>query len=331
VSIVQDPYDRPPDQQSFAQPIVFFRLDTVSILARSHFARDLPALKLRVPHRPIARNMAAPGVFPSLRVLDLSTTFVPGADLEAFAGRLRTVQALVLDGCSLVRAGAGGEDDWKAIGHVCATGDLRLARERERALRAWLERQAALEAVSSAAGPAAPSTSANASSARARKPPKARKGGPASLSAAMQGLAVSADAVLAIPKIRILPAYPTLRALATTVPFMADLPFDVAQALVAGWRDGVRIVHTTRVRLRTSMSHGTRVVRILEHHERGLDTAEEDDKGMDGLKELSRVDDAWAQDELEHPAPVFCLAGPSKQAEHPEGCAHRYAWEVWDE
>jgi hypothetical protein len=331
VSIVQVPYEIPPDQQTFAQPIVFFRLDTISTLARSLFARDLPALKLRVPHRPIARSIATAGIFPSLRVLDLSTTFIPGADLDPVTSRLRKVQALVLDGCSLVRAGAGGEEEWKAVGHLCATGGLRLARERERILRGWLERQAALDAVSSATMVQSTASSSTAQASRTRKPAKARKG-VASLVGGMQAMSVNSDAVLVIPKIRVLPSYPNLLALSTTIPFTTDiLPFNVAEALAEGWRDGIRILHTARVRLRTSLSHGTRVVRILEHHERDPGSTEGEDKGMDGLKELSRVDDVWMEDDLEHPAPVFCLAGPDKKAEHPEGCAHRYAWDIWDE
>jgi hypothetical protein len=332
LSIVQDPYEVPADEQAFAQPMVFFRLDAAAILARSPLAQDLPALKLRVPQRPVARNLVAEGVFPTLRILDLSTTFCPGVDVESLLGHLRNLHALILDGCSLVKAGAGGEEDWRTIGHVCATAGLRLARERERKLRAWLERKAALEAVSAQTPRTGTShvTTPPPVLRGSRKPVKTKKG----LSSAMNNLSLGTsggEMVLAIPKIRILPAYSSLRALSTTVPFINDLPFEVSEALADGWRDGVRVVQSSRARLRTSLSHGVRITRILEHHEREVGEKVTNEDGMDGLKEVSKLDPVWEEDERVYEPPVFCLAGASKQSVHPEGCAHRYAWDVWDE
>jgi hypothetical protein len=328
VTIVQDTYEIPPDQQTFAQPLVFFRLDTVSEFARSPLVQQLPALCLRVPHRPVARYLAVPRASPAIRVLDLSTSSMSGAEIDPLLARLTKLEALILDGCALVRAGAGGEEDWRAVGHVCATASLRLVRERERRLRAWLEHKAAIEAVS--VSPQTPQSSMRLN-ARAKSNAKSRKG-VGSLTANMQSLSVSSgrEVVLAVPKIRILPTYPKLRALSTTVPFLEDLPFDVKEALAEGWRDGVRVIQTTRSRLRTSLSHGVRIVRMEDAANQDESTdGHEAESGMNGLIDVNSSDAVWAEDGISYPAPVLCLAGPEKHAEHSSGCAHEYSWEIW--
>jgi hypothetical protein len=333
VSVVQDPFETPPDVQTFAQPLVFHQLAPFSQLAASPILRKVPALRLRVPARPLARYLSVPGALPALSLLDVSTSSLAGAELDALLARLPALAVLLADGAGLVRGALGGEN-WAELGRAAAAAGVRRAKDRERVLRAWLERHAA----QLAPPPDTPGGShLQAAQPQVRRPAKGRKGlASATVSmrdAPAQSTKLSAAVEATIPKIRVLPSFPTLRALATTLSLADELVEDIdfAAHFADGWRDGIKLVKTVRARLRTSAANGVRVVRFEELSECAADAPLLSEDGIDGLRDILPRDAAWDADECAYAPPVLCLVGPSRQATHPEGCAHRRAWEVWND
>jgi hypothetical protein len=246
---------------------------------------------------------------PALSLLDVSTSSLAGAELDALLARLPALAVLLADGAGLVRGALGGEN-WAELGRAAAAAGVRRAKDRERVLRAWLERHAAQLA-----------------------PPPDTPGGSHLQDAPAQSTKLSAAVEATIPKIRVLPSFPTLRALATTLSLADELVEDIdfAAHFADGWRDGIKLVKTVRARLRTSAANGVRVVRFEELSECAADAPLLSEDGIDGLRDILPRDAAWDADECAYAPPVLCLVGPSRQATHPEGCAHRRAWEVWND
>jgi len=103
--------------------------------------------------------------------------------------------------------------------------------------------------------------------------------------------------------------------------------------LERGWLDGVRQVRAVRERLRMSWERGVRVLRFatLEMDDEAL--VVDSEEAMEGLVDIKRsdADDVWKVDTLVHRSPVFCLAGSGEDSEHPHGCAHTHARQVWED
>ncbi|KZT74964.1 hypothetical protein DAEQUDRAFT_753628 [Daedalea quercina L-15889] len=363
LSIVQDPLDPSIAPTKFAQPLVFFRLDPLSTLARSPLFEDVRHFRLRVPARQAARFLyALPNALPRVELLDMSTCNVLESDVEGMLGRFGRLRALVLDGCYIVSQRAVTDEPgseaalghWAALGKMMALAGVKYAREREKRLKLWIEAVRARAAAVQAGEDAAPQREP-----APRRPRRGRRGlatATISLRDSLPGETVALPRLPSGPttgvppltqRIRILPSLPALRSLATTPP--ASIGPDKHDAIraefVRGWGEGIAQLCATRARLRTSWGNGARIVRFDPEY----DADEEDGDGEDGLAGLIDVEDERAfvvktkategssQDEAEAEAlgtddgtcPALCLAGPGRKEGHIEGCGHQLGWDVW--
>ena len=167
LSIVQDPIDAEMAQrQDFAQPIVFFRLDLFPLLSSPAITLTLENLRIRIPSRPVARSLCgslSAGspfdpkrnlILTQLEFLDLSTCSVLDAEIDSILARFATIRHLVLDRCAVLR-GDLREGEGGALGKRLALIGVRRARDREKALKAWLESQVVVaDAIPSDGAPA---------------------------------------------------------------------------------------------------------------------------------------------------------------------------------
>ena len=320
--------------QTFAQPLVFFRLDSLTTLVRSRFTRQLSAFRLRIPARQAARFVCAlPGALPALALLDLSTCNILASEVEPLVARFPHLQHLVLDGCNVIR-GELRDADWAELGRGCALGGTRRARERERKLKAWLEANAARAILPDE--PAKQCVEEPGTQLAERK----RKGRRGIANATITfrepsgsgSSSTNSVAKITVPKIRILPVYPTLQSFATTTSMLVtdDMRPTIRSEFARGWSEGIKQVRAIRSRLRTSWNNGMRIMQIENSdHTAGGVTIEEE--GMDGLEDLSRAEAEWAADDQTYECPVFCLAGPGRGQDHLPGCGHAVGWTVWDD
>ncbi|KAF8628261.1 hypothetical protein AX15_004032 [Amanita polypyramis BW_CC] len=361
LSIVQDPLDAAlataHPRQSFAQPIVFFRLDVyLSVLLHSRtMARSLNAFRLRIPTRPVARPLCTtpPPVRPNedrinlqqyfqnlnlgewrsgdmsrtppmLKYLDLSTCGVLEGEVDMILMRYHTLEHLVLDGCSVLR-GEFREGEWAAMGKRCALIGVRRAKEREKKVKAWLETQirsenTVAEDEDAAGGPAA--------AVEARLPRRGRRGlASATISLREReprryGPSALAPTSGGTPRIRILPPLPTLRSLSTTLspPVRAEKHAAIESEFEAGWIEGVAQLGVARARVWTSVGSGVRVVQFS----RGSAGEEE---GLEGLEEVEGME-MEARERLG--APVLCLVGAGADG-HADKCGHEMGKQIWKE
>ncbi|KDQ63148.1 hypothetical protein JAAARDRAFT_29150 [Jaapia argillacea MUCL 33604] len=327
ISIVQDPLDPAiAKKQTFAQPLVFFHLDPFTRLVRSPYLRSASHFRLRVPSRQVARYLhALPGSLPRLEILDLSTCNVNESDVVSILGRFTMLRHLVLDNCGVIR-GELREGQWSDFGKSCATAAVKRAKDREKKLKTWLEITHARTAGD---------VDANIRLQGGQVPTKAPKRGRRGLATATISLRASPprDAVPLpipvvndlraggkIPKIRILPSYPSLLSFTTTV--RLEDRRDVARAeFEKGWTEGLAQVASIRTRLRQSAMNGVRVMKFLEDEQCMFE------EGLEDLDDVEEED--WEVDieKLKHPS--LCLAGPDRQAEHFDGCGHYAAWGIW--
>lgn len=324
LSIVQDPLPSS-ITRTFAQPLVFFRLDPFTVLCQSPYTRSLTSTRIRIPGRQVARHLAG---LPSLSLLDLSTCALSFSDLDAILTRFIRLKHLVVDSCGLLR-GTEPESDCVALGKLCVLASVQRAKHRERKLRAWLEAQAVRTVEKS--------TASNQDN-RSAGPSQAKRGGRRGIATATISLRapaqpsnvpVQSTAHAVVEKIRVLPPAPSLVSLATpTSVFLGhETHPELRAAFESGWEDGIGQLRAIRARLRTSWSNGIRVMRFTP------DGGNESDEGFDGLVDVGPGDEAAFDGDAEgEKCPVFCLAGPSRETgEHVEGCGHQASWEVWDE
>ncbi|RXW22695.1 hypothetical protein EST38_g3191 [Candolleomyces aberdarensis] len=121
------------NRQSFAQPLVFFKIDPImSILLRSPaMAEPLTAFRLRIPGRPAVRSLCLPAAasqsnsdgqplqVAAIEILDLSTCNVLEGEVDMILAQFQTLQHLILDDCPVLR-GELREGEWNAMGKRCA-------------------------------------------------------------------------------------------------------------------------------------------------------------------------------------------------------------------
>ncbi|ORY91803.1 hypothetical protein BCR35DRAFT_299150 [Leucosporidium creatinivorum] len=161
------------DKMSFAQPIVFHRLHCLTVLSLSTLGANLTSLHLRLPRRSVLTALTAypappspfapqPAPFPSLTLLDLSTTMVPAGDLKLplMLRLMPRLEYLLLDRCSgLVGSREMGEETAKAtlrwLGKVIA--GLPSSRAEE-AIRSWRRISKERPTFVAAPGPDGPSS-----------------------------------------------------------------------------------------------------------------------------------------------------------------------------
>ncbi|KAJ7755044.1 hypothetical protein DFH07DRAFT_499637 [Mycena maculata] len=313
LSIVQEPMD--PAQApkiAFAQPIVFFRLDShLSDLAQSPYLSSLTSLRLRIPSRPVAGPITTPPFpLPSVELLDLSTCNVFGAELtDTILARLTKLKHLILDNGALLR-GEYHAEDWAVLGKGCALSGVKRTKDREKKLR-----QARLETA-----PAAPAE---------RRSRRGRRG----VSTATISLrksptqesrvvgVVDTPTTTAMRKVRLYPASPSLCSFATTLPpsVPPDKHAEIREQFEKGWFEGLSQLVEVRSRLYQSYRLGSTIMKFADVDE--MDGSEE---GLDGLVEVN----SW-EDDVDIKAPVLCLVGPARSEAHEAGCAHSVAWTIW--
>ncbi|KIO17342.1 hypothetical protein M407DRAFT_32977 [Tulasnella calospora MUT 4182] len=118
ILIIQDPlplFDPAEDapahalrpSMSFAQPIVFFSLDPITTLAKSPIALHVKHLRFRVPLRTIWNKICEPNAFPSVEILDLSTSPVhPEQAAIALLNGFPRLRHLIVDGKRVENVGS---------------------------------------------------------------------------------------------------------------------------------------------------------------------------------------------------------------------------------
>ncbi|KAA1467833.1 hypothetical protein DENSPDRAFT_813731 [Dentipellis sp. KUC8613] len=353
LSIIQDPLDpKYAPQGQFAQPLVFFRLDAVSELACSPFAEDLANLRMRIPGRQLARFIyASPDALPSLDLLDLSTCSLRQVDVDNVLARFDTLQHLILDDCTILR-GELRDEDWRALGKLCATVGIRRAAERERRLRKWIDAVYAFMRSESAAEPVARANRPN----DPNRPRRAHRGrrGLATATISLRAAAGSSEhAGLALPthidlpdpgtaptpRFRILPPVPTIRTICITP--SALIPPEqharLREQFELGWEEGLALLTQRRATMRTSYMNG--LYRVVRFAVTGEDVeVEMSDEGLGGLVEVggkaNQIPEAFdvvLMGESAVTCPVLCLAGPGHKEgyTHAEGCGHAAGWDVY--
>ncbi|KAK0208958.1 hypothetical protein DFS33DRAFT_1306571 [Desarmillaria ectypa] len=335
LSIVQDPPDLIQVQvapgQSFAQPIVFFRLDHTfsSLLLCPHIS----ALRFRLPSRALVRAVTnnLPRTYSHIRVLDLSTTSTYDADIDTIVTKFSKLEHLILDGCSALHDALGGppleghgvREEWYGLGKRCALGGARRAKEREKMVKQWLETNREHE-------------QAAATESTTKKPKKGRKGlatATISLRSAspspsqVPGPSRLSPSVILPQKVRIVPSAPTLKSLSIALPNTpVNLHDDILSAFDRGWKDGLAQLANTRRRIlhawmqrNTSTKDDKTDTKVAK-----FDDDEDEWDGLNGLEDVE-LDDLEVEDRFveECGVPVLCLLGPDSEDSHHTGCGHQ--------
>ncbi|KAK0500705.1 hypothetical protein EDD18DRAFT_1145505 [Armillaria luteobubalina] len=337
LSIVQDPLGLTQIQltprPSFAQPIVFFRLDDAfsSLLLCPY----INALRFRLPSRTLMRAVtnASPRTYSHIRVLDLSTTSTYDTDIDTIVTRFSKLEHLVLDGCSTLHNALGGatlegpgtREEWYGLGKRCALGGARRTREREKMVKQWLEanreheQTAATESTAKKPRKGRKGLATATISLRSASPPPSQVSGPSSLSPPV-GLP---------QKVRIIPSAPTLRSLSIALPNTpVNLHGDILAAFERGWKDGLaQLVTRRRTILHAWVLNRRRTGTKSDKIDTKVAKFDDDEDEWDGLNGLEDVemDDLEVEDRFveECGVPVLCLLGPDSEESHQTGCGHQ--------
>ncbi|KAK7465303.1 hypothetical protein VKT23_005282 [Stygiomarasmius scandens] len=162
-------------ETGFAQPIVFFRLDTtVPELLRSDSIRLTAAsLRLRLPGRDLTKALLSPPPAnppsfgapikpgdlpkryfppkkawlppaPNLIFLDVSSSSVAEQNIPLILGRYPSLEYLIADDCGVLRGDLATRDgcrDWHKLAKECCMAGAKKAREREKKIKEWIEEE----------------------------------------------------------------------------------------------------------------------------------------------------------------------------------------------
>ncbi|EGN95151.1 hypothetical protein SERLA73DRAFT_187475 [Serpula lacrymans var. lacrymans S7.3] len=320
LSIVQDPHDSAlAAQHHFAQPLVFFRLDSLTALTCSPFLRRLPNLRLRIPARQLVRFICIRAEsLPAINVLDLSTCNVAESDLEALLLRFSTLRHLILDMCNLLRSST----DWAALGKICALATVQRAKEREKKLKSWLEVQSIEISV-------AQQSNLETENHQAGSRPRRGRRGLATAAISLRDPKEPTPPTIArarnVPRVRVLPSSPVLESISTTSHFLDDGTHDSIRAeFEMGWAEGLAQLAAIRTRIHASWRNGMRVMYSVDP------TC---DEGFDGLINVNDDGDFFPGQGsvLACKVPVLCIAGAVANGAHAEGCGHQIARTIWDD
>jgi hypothetical protein len=353
LSIVQDPLESITTPQTFAQPIVFFRLEPIGRFACSPLASTLTSLRLRLPRRQVVKHMLpAPNALPALLHLDLSTCRIDHNDVGILIMRLPNLHTLTLDGCGTVHG--GGEqagEEWFALGRAVALAGHVRARNREKEIRAYYEKLVAEEKEKNVVN----TNIAPVPASRAKKAKKGRKGVAtstislrdkpgASTSSQPRAQPVPSPATIGskqdvedeensidmakLARVRILPFVAALQSIATTP--SAHIPVSAYDTIRSeferGWTEGITTLNAVRKRLR-----GSRATPLMRYARPGeQEYGRESEFALEGLVD---VKDAEMEELQEGPwtLPTLCLAGPDKEGAHVDNCPHLRGWKVFDD
>lgn len=291
LAISQDPPLRAAEPTpQFAQPLVFFSLEPFSALSVSLLSPKVTGLQIKLPSRNILPVITKfEDSFPNIALLDMSTCLMKQPDVEKLLMKLTDVQHLILDGCNLIRGVSPDDEEWFALGKMCALIGTKRARDREKKLKRDLEEMDVKKAEkemlrTQEAGPSSiPANShrialagyltpqavdlrkgkkgrkgiANATiSIRKPSPPPrpSRGNAPASARPGLTGRANQPN----IPRIRVMPPPPALLTLSTTNHTTSNPEHhkQIQEEFGRGWESGLEVLKSTWLRLRTSQSHG---------------------------------------------------------------------------
>lgn len=324
LSIVQDLIDPEiAQQQRFAQPIVFFRLDSLTSLVTSEYLRSLKSFRFRIPSRQFVRFLCM-SPDPLLEFLDISTGTIAESEVETILSHFTKLRHLILDQCNMKRLDLldGG---WIALGKSCAIAGVRRAKEREKKLKTWLETNA-IQAVAENAETANAAEMIDLGAIRRSRPGR-------------RGLATAAFSLrerndpprpgaprhvnITVQKIRISPPLPSLASLAVTATshIAHERQDSIRRDFERGWGEGLAQLSATRSRLRHSLHNGIRIVRFSEN----VGASE------DGLEGLVDVEVESLDGGIDGDVPLLCLVGPGRKDGHMEGCGHSRGWEIWND
>ncbi|KAI6153789.1 hypothetical protein BKA82DRAFT_4093995 [Pisolithus tinctorius] len=321
LSIVQDPLD--PEiarAQRFAQPLVFFHLDVLSKLVCSPCFRSASNFRLRIPSRQVAPFLFnTPRTATALTLLDLSTCHVRSVDVEGLLARFSHLKHLILDGCTIAQ-GQSHEGDWAAVGKMVALGTVKAAKDREKKLKTWLESNAARLQTREGGISQQPVGE--------QRPGRRIRPGRRGLATATISLRDSPprEAVhivhhnISVPKIRVLPAAPTICSLSTTLNAHNRDIHTIRTEFQQGWGEGIAQLNAIHRRLYQSWKNGVRVMCISDDQDMG-----------DGFEGLEDIESETLFHDVLCTAPVLCLADSNETNEHAEGCGHAAAIRIWDD
>lgn len=114
---------------------------------RSPALSSVTSLRFRIPARPVARALCnAPPPpsasrvlpLPDLEFLDLSSSAILENEIDLLLVQLPFLKHVVLDDCNIFR-GEQSPSDWRALGKRCALIGVQRSKEREKALKEYIE------------------------------------------------------------------------------------------------------------------------------------------------------------------------------------------------
>lgn len=290
LSIVQDPLEpNIAPTNTFAQPLVFFRLDPICDFARSPHLSTVLNFRFRIPTRMIARQLSAhEHVLPSAEFLDLSTTRMVDPELEALVGRLARLKYLILDGCPLIhqREDASETDNlrqWSSLGSLLAAASIRRSKEEENQYKRWASKHAHLVAAEAGLPSVSEISSLDSPSLTEHLP----------------------------ERILVIPPVPTLLSFAMTAPMVSPDSPDFEATVVKfrqefehGWGLGLHKIVASRQRMRNSWARLSAAVYKMMPSEQVAARTKEDTDILQGLKRIQDADDfEFAPPALPYPLP----------------------------
>jgi hypothetical protein len=271
---------------------------------------------------------------PDLEFLDISTSNLLDNELDMILTRFPSLKHLILDKCSLTFL--RDESDWNGLGKRCALAVVQRAKQREKALKAWIE---ASQARNTEIPPNPERRAKRGRKGLATATISLRESQPVasytiSGSRPPSQLLVNQTSLQRAAKIRVLPSPPTLETLSITAPPWVKpdkLPLLRAE-FEAGWAEGVALLAVTKARLRSSAKNGYRVMRFPSTFTSETSQDEWLEEGLEGLENVDPEDasayDVSPQGSARLPSPILCFAGPGKGCNHGGRCGHSVGWEL---
>lgn len=256
-------------------------------------------------------------------MLDLSTCDIRLSDVEALVARFQNLKYLILDSCTIVR-GESHDGEWIALGRMCALATVKAAKDREKKLREWLEINATRVQANNE-----DIHQQDTGEPHGRRSRPGRRG----LATATISLRDSPTVMVVptarrnmdVPKIRIVPTFPTIRSLSMSFNTHLREEHTIQTEFNRGWAEGLAQLNAVLNRLHQSWKNGVRMMRVTG------DPGTED--GFEGLEDIDG-ETAFVNILNEQgllPTPVLCLAGSTPEALHTDGCGHESANTVWDD
>ncbi len=344
LSIVQEPVEASdPSTHSIVQPFTFFELEPLSILVTSPFASGIIAFRFRIPFKEVTRYLCTgPRSIPKVGLLDLSTCAVAESDIDLIMGRFIALKYLIMDD-SVDSQDWAESRWWFALGKRMALAGVKGAKDKEASVKAWMEYQKRHPAEDEVIATAVGDQVVPVPQVSSPRPKKGRKGlatAPisirdskrASRPARSQNPTADNNALSAVPRIRVLPSAPSLKAFAISIPELVSadtaLAENIREGFTRGWAQGLAQLSSIRARIRTSWRKGLRVMTFTDDRPR-----DDQSRAECGLEGLADVEDETAFTFNDDECPILCLVGSSSRSApgHVGDCAHSKGWEVWGE